>query len=90
MKLRVQRVEIVRDHPVIARGVTEGLAGQPKPRLRRQLPAALAQLSLDRTVIVRIHDHAYMGMILCGGADHRRATDIDLFHDLRATVASNG
>ena len=77
------------DRGVVTGGLGERLVGQPVPGRGRELgAAALLQLGADRVVGLGLDDHRDALMVLGGGADHRRAADVDVLdRHLRRHVA---
>ncbi len=70
------RAEPVRDHAVVARRVRVRLGREPAPQ--RQRRAAVRERFEDLGVVGRIDDDRDMLVVLRGGAQHRRAADVDV------------
>ena len=80
------------DRGVVARGLGEGLVGEPVAGGGGDLAAALFQLGADRVVGLRFDDHGDALVVLRRGADHRRPADVDVLdrHVVRDFVAGDG
>src|SRR4029079_6993216 len=61
--------------------------GEPLARRQRQHPVALAKLLEDGVVALGADDDDREPVVLRGGADHRRAADVDVLDDLLVTGA---
>ena len=66
------------DRGVVAGGLGEGLVREPVPGRGGDLPARLLQLGADGVVGLRLDDDGDALVVLGGGADHRRAADVDV------------
>ena len=66
------------DRGVVARGLGEGLVGEPVAGRGRDRPLRLLQLGADRVVGLGLDDDGDALVVLGGGADHRRAADVDV------------
>ena len=70
--------EPVGDGGVIGGGACVGLGGKLLPQRQRGRAAVAVELGNKRRVVLRLdHDHD-IAVILGGGADHRRAADVDI------------
>ena len=81
----------------VVRGVcAERRQASCAPRLRATTPPSRSHFLQHRPVLLRRGDDGHVRVVLRGGADHRRAADVDVLDRLRqrdparATVASNG
>ncbi len=90
-------LEPARDRGVVAGRVGERLGRQALARLQRQPPVGAAQLVEDGVIARGRDDRRREGEVLGGGADHRRAADVDVLDHLGvarrrgvAAVRSNG
>ena len=66
------------DRGVVARGVGERGGRQRLPRGARQVAARLTQLVEHGVIALRRDDRRRVHEVLGGGADHRRAADVDV------------
>ena len=88
--------EPARDRRVVARGVGEGVGREALARAEGDLALELAQLLQHPVVALGLDHHGGERVVLGGGADHRRAADVDVLDDLllgrpaRAAMRSNG
>jgi len=73
--------EPVGDREVVARRALEGFGGEAPQRLMAQAAAARAQLGEQSFVVGVVRDHGDAGVVLGGGADQRRAADVDVLDD---------
>ncbi len=66
------------DRGVVAGGLGEGLVGEPVPGRGGDRAAHLLQLGQHRVVGLWLDHDRDPGVVLGGGADHRRAADVDV------------
>ena len=69
------------DHSVIARGGSENLARQFQPCGQTGIAAGF-ELRCNTLIVRGVGNHRDAFPILCGGAQHGRSADIDIFHQL--------
>ena len=67
------------DRRIVSRRGSERLGRHGLAEIERGRPAFLVQLTEQRRIVRRIGDDGDESMILRGGANHRRATNIDVF-----------
>ena len=65
------------DRRVVGSGVRERITGELPPGRLGECTVRGAQLRQHRFVCGRINQNPYVRIVLCGGAHHRRATDVD-------------
>ncbi len=70
----------VGDGRIVGRRARIGFLREPKPQGARDGPLISRHVVENRRVIGPVHHHRHVGVVFCGGADHRGAADIDIFH----------
>ena len=70
--------EPVGDRRVIARGAGIGLGGELLAQRQRRRAAVRGKLGEQRGVVLGLDHHRDIGVVLGGGADHRRPADVDV------------
>ena len=76
----LQEAVVVRDRRVVRRGAAERGEGETATGRLGDRSLVLAKGLEERRVVARVDDHGDVREVLRGGADHRRAPDIDLLH----------
>ena len=71
--------EPIRNRRVIGRSARIGLGGEPEAERKRCRASVLRKLGQHRGVIAGLDDDGDVVVVLCRGADHRRAADVDVF-----------
>jgi hypothetical protein len=69
----------VGDRRVVGGGAGEGLLRQPAPQRLRDLAGVLLNVGQHGRIVRGVDDDRHIAMVLGGGADHRRAADVDVF-----------
>ena len=72
------RREPVGDRGVIGRGAPIGLGGEAFPERQRRRAAMGGKFARDGRIVLGLDDDRDVGMVLGGGADHRRTADVDI------------
>jgi hypothetical protein len=77
-----------RDRSIIGRGSGEGECGQLLPQGERNTTIMLSQRLKHPLIIGRIGHRSHIGVVLGRRPNHRRASDIDVFHGCRGIGAA--
>ena len=75
-----QRGKVIADRTIISRCMAEDFFRQGKARGAQRCALTCCHLAQDDCVVRRVHQHGHVFPIFGGRAQHRRATDVDVFN----------